>query len=394
MRKLLVLAAVFVALPATASAGVRGPASDVVVAEVSAPMDVAIDGPVVAYTQRIGKAGAEVVVVDRAGTRRIPAGRGSSPVAVGRGPGGRRWVAYQRCTPRCALVARPVAAGGRSKVIAGGTRPNDLAVGGGRVFWIEGRRVRSRALRGGAIRREAYAGIDTPDRLDADARTLAVTGDTDGDEDSGIEGGSALSVSRPGSGRARVRAARSYSQEPVAYRSPVITKAGITTLFEDGFAFDTARKFADFPAGRRGVSTRGSGGMEIVEWDASGDAAVFLEAPTDVGCGIGSQFQDTTIAAAPCRIVRADLGGERLLPPAITVASATATVRQVRMRRGRVTGATPLPGVPVEIRDGDGKLLRVVATDARGTIDHSAFDSALALIARTTPRSYGFVGGT
>lgn len=45
--------------------------------------------------------------------------------------------------------------------------------------------------------------------------------------------------------------------------------------------------------------------MQLLGWDADGDRAVFIEAPTDVGCVIGDFFSDVEIGRAPCRIVLA-----------------------------------------------------------------------------------------
>jgi len=204
MRKLVLFVVTFLlvaALPAAASAT---PAFDRVLDELTGPLDVGIDGPVTAYTRRVGTRGAELVVRNGSrSVRRIPAGRGVSHVDVGRDRRGRRVVVFSRCGARCEVRSLP-AGGGRSREIARAGRVLDLSVGAGRAFWTDGRRVRSRALDGGPIRREAVAPGLRPIDLDTDGRTLAVTGDLPFELDVG-NGTTGLSVTRPGSGRARLR---------------------------------------------------------------------------------------------------------------------------------------------------------------------------------------------
>ena len=227
------------AFPAGASAAAT---ADRVIDEVSAPMDVGIDGSVVAYTRRVGTRGVQVVIRD--GERpvvRLAAGGGESPVGVGRDGTGARVVVYLRCAERCDVVA--------------------------------------------------YS---------------------------------------PAAGRARVV-----------------------------------------------------------------DRAVFVEAPSDAGCALGNDFLEQIIARVPCRIVLADLSGERLLAPRISIDKRVATVMQAKVRGGKITGRLPLAGVAVEVRDSEEKLVATLTTDAAGKVALPEADGdGLALSAATTPRSYAYDSGT
>ena len=375
-----------VALPAAASAT---PRADRVLDEVSAPMDVGIDGRVVAYTRRVGTRGVQVVVRD--GDRpvvRLAAGRGVSPVDVGRDASRRHVVVFVRCGGRCDLVASSPSAG-RSRVVVRGVRASEVTIGRGRVFWIEGRQVRSRALDGGAVRREAVVRGMDPTELDTDGTTLAVTGDVPTDVGNGATG---LSVTRVGSGRARLRGERAYGEEYAAIRGPVVTARGVTTLF-DSFIEGVSAAFADFAAGKRGLAESTTGGMELLKWDAAGGRAAFIEAPTDVGCGVGDAFAEQLVADAPCRIVVASTAGERLLGPRVAISRTTATVLRTTLLAGSVSGRLPVAGVAVELRRDGGVVGRLV-TDARGRVTLPAGDAEkpLAVVAMTEPRSYGYYG--
>ncbi len=375
------------AFPGGASAT---PVPDRVLAEVTAPLGVGIDGSVVAYSRRVGTRGVEVVVRD--GDRpavRLAAGRGIGAVDVGRDRRDRVVVVYARCGGRCDLVAFGLAVG-RTRVVVRGVRATDVTVGRGRVFWTDGKRVRSRSLDGGPVRGEAVAGRMDPTEIDTDGTTLAATGEVPFDDGNGATG---LSVTRVGSGRARLRGSRGYGEEYAAIRSPVVTRAGVTTLL-DSFPPGVAPGFADFAAGTRGFTGRTAGGMKLLDWDAAGSSAVFVEAPTDVGCGVGDAFADEKVLDAPCRIVRAELGGERLLPPRVAISGATATVLRTTLLGGEVTGRQGLPGVAVELLR-DGRVVGQLVTDAQGRVPLPAGDMGgpLAVVAATEPRSYAYNGG-
>lgn len=375
-----------VALPATAGAATS---TDRVIAEVGAPLDVGVDGPVVAYSRRVGAGAVEIVVRD--GLRpelRLTAGRGTGRVDVGRDGFNGRVVVFVRCRPRCDLVAYSPAVM-RFRVVAAGVRAGDVAVGRNRAFWIDGRRVRSRSLAGGPTRREAVAKGLIPSELGTDGTTLAVTGDVP--QPASTDNATGLSVTRVGSGRARLRGTRAFSQDYTAIRAPVVTSRGVTTLF-DVLVPDVATSFADFAAGGRDLSQRTTGGMQVVAWDAAGDSAVFIEAATEIGCGVGDTIPAERVAAAPCRIVVADLGGPRLLPPHVTVTGRTATVLQRMASRARVTSQRPLAGVPVELRRG-GQVVGRLTTDGYGRVTLPAPDGPpLAVVALTVPQSYAYYG--
>lgn len=374
------------ALPVAASAT---PRADRVLDEVSAPFDVGIDGRVVAYTRRVGTRGVQVVVRD--GDRpvvRLTAGRGVSPVDVGRDRRGRRVVVYVRCGGRCDLVAYTPSAK-RSRVVVPGVRVSDVTVGRARVFWIQSRQVRSRALDGGPVRREAVARGMNPSELDTDGKTLAVTGEVPFENGNGATG---LSVTRVGSGRARLRGERAYGEEYAAIRDPVVIPSGVTTLF-DSFIPGVAAAFADFAPGKRGFSKRTTGGMGLVQWDAAGGRAAFVEAPTDVGCGVGDAFTEQLVADTPCRIVVASTGGERLLGPRVAISGTTATVLRTTLVGDRVTDRQGIAGVTVELRR-DEKVVGRLVTDARGrvTLPPRDAEKPLAVVAMTEPPSYGYYG--
>jgi hypothetical protein len=378
------------ALPA---AGVAAPTPDRVLDEVSAPFDVGVDGAVVAYTRRVGTRGVQVVIRD--GSRpavRLSAGRGASAVDVGRDERGRRVVVYTRCGARCDLVAFSPAAG-RSRVVARGVPASDVAVGRGRAFWIDGRRVRSRALTGGPVRAEGLARGLAPAELDTDGITLAVTGELPTGFGNGTTG---LSVTRVGSGRARLRAERTYGEEYAALRSPVVTAQGVSTLF-DYFTEGVSYAFADAPAGGRGFRERTTGGMGVLQWDAGGGSAAFVEAPTNVGCEVGDAFSENVVARAPCRIVLAAAQGERLLPPRVALARSSATVLRATLAGSRVVGRRGLAGVAVELRR-KGRVVARLVTDAGGRValpprpEDARPDDALAVVALTEPPSYAYYG--
>lgn len=393
MRLSVIVLAVLAAVPASAAAA---PLPDRVLAEVSTPLAVGIDGTTVAYTHRIGKRKVELVVRrEGAPVRRIPAGRGPSPVDVGRDRRGRRIVVYVRCGRRCDVLALP-AQGGRSRVIAGVRRAADVTIGANRVFWTDGLRVRSRSLDGGPVRSEAFGGEMKPTALDTDGRTLAVTGDT---RFPAGEGGTQLTVTRPGSGRARFLEDRDYTEAYVEYRSPVVTRAGVTTLYEDDEP-GVATSFADFASGKDTTKFRGTGEMLILDWDASGDRAVFIQGSSlRGGCDFTYEDFDTgdlkKELEAPCRIVQADLRGERLLPPDFASCAGSdptnfiCTVsRAVVQRGGSITAQVPQPGVVVEMRQGPRLLFRST-TDARGRVRLPNLEG-VTIIARTDPPTYSF----
>ncbi|CAA9470147.1 MAG: hypothetical protein AVDCRST_MAG53-1215 [uncultured Solirubrobacteraceae bacterium] len=270
-----------------------------------------------------------------------------------------------------------------------GVRALDVTIGRGRIYWADGRTVRSRSLDGGPVRREAVARGVSSVEIDTDGRTLAVVGD--GPSDIG-NGSSALSVTRPGSGRARLRGERAYGEEYAELRGPVVTRSGVTTLFDEVTA-GVAYAFADFRARGRGLQERTSGGMGIVEWDADDRAMALVEAPSEGGCTVGDIEDDDAVAfEAPCRIVLARSGGERLLPPRISSSRRVATVLQTTLRAGTVTGRRPLAGVAVQFRRGNEVRARLV-TDAQGRVMLPTTEGeGLAVVAETTPRSYAYLG--
>lgn len=137
-----------------------------------------------------------------------------------------------------------------------------------------------------------------------------------------INGKSGLSITRPGSGRARLRGSQGFGEQYEAIRSPAVTPNGITSLYETSEASGgptLAHTFAVFADGGRGYDLQTTGGMHILEWDAAGNDAVFIQGATDAGCVIGDAREGIDVGAAACRIVRADLSGERVLPPMFVV---------------------------------------------------------------------------
>ncbi len=315
-RMLFVSLLVVLAAFPTCASGAAVP--DRVADEVSGPIDVGIDGSVVAYAHRVGTRGVEVVVRDGSKPAvRLDAGRRESPIGVGRDRAGRRVVVYLRCGGTCDLVAYSPSAK-RSRVVDEGfARATDLAVGKGRVFWIVGRRAFSRPLGPGKARREAVVANMDPRTLDSDGTTLAVVGDLPGEFDGGATG---VSITR--------------------------------------------------------------------------DRAVFVEAPSDAGCALGSDFLEQIIARVPCRIVVADLARERILPPRIAIDERVATVVRTKVRGSKITGRLALAGVAVEVRDSDEQLIASLTTDARGKVTLPEADGdGLAVSAATTPRSYAYDSG-
>ena len=370
--------------PAGASAA---PQPDRVVAEITGePQGVGVSGSVLAYGDAYDT---RIVVRDgSAPARRLSAGKRGGALDVGRDRRGRPVVVYARCGRRCDLVAFSPSAG-RSRIVVKDVRGfvYDVTVGRGRIFWIAGSTVLSRSLDGGPVRREAVAkGVD-PSEIDTDGRTLAVVGG--GPWEFG-NGSTALSVSRVGSGRARIRGERIQGEEYAALRGPVVTRAGVSTLF-DVFTGGVAYGFADFRAGGRGLQDRTTGGTGIAEWDADGNDMVFVEAPSTAGCAVGDSEAEENVLDAPCRIVRARLGGERLLPPRIAISGEVATVLQATLQGDKVTGRRPLAGVAVEVRTEADVLARLV-TDARGRVTLPEEGGELAVVAETTPRSYAYYG--
>lgn len=380
------------------------PVSDVVLDEVRAPLDVGINGSVVAYTHRTASARTEVVIrLGAAAPRRIAAGKGYSPVDVGVDRRGRRVVGFQRCAARCDLMTVPVV-GGRPRVVARIERAADLTIGRGRIFWIEQRQVRSRLLAGGPIRREAVASGVRPQRIDTDGRTLAVTGEMVYQD---INGKSGLSVTRPGSGRARLRGSKGFGEQYEAIRSPAVTPNGITSLYETSEASGgptLAHTFAVFADGDRGYDLQTTGGMHVLEWDAAGNDAVFIHGATDAGCVIGDALEGIDVGAAPCRIVRADLSGERRLAPMLvesppmivgSVAITQLTVQVMTLADGKITSRVGVPGIAVEYRDDKGTILGRTVTDEFGRMRPTTVlpspKSSVAVVAATTPPSYAFL---
>lgn len=389
MSKRLALLTLLVALAAFPASAAATPQPDRVIDEVSLPMGVGIDGPVVAWAKRRGTLGAQVVVRDGSRPRvLLSAGLGSSLVDVGRDRRGRRVVVFTRCGGRCDIVSFSLASRS-TRVVVPGVRATDVTVGAGRVFWADGRRVRSRSLEGGRVRFEAVAGRMQPSELDTDGKTLAVTGPVPFDSGNGATG---LSVTRPGSGRARLRGRRAFGEEYAALRAPVVAPEGVVTLFDD-FTAGIAPGWADFAAGQRGFTKRTSGGMGIVAWDAGAGSAVLVEAPTDAGCALGDAFSEQRVGDAPCRVVIASTEGERLLPPRIAVAENTATVQRTTLDGQRITGRTALPGVPVELIR-SGQVVERLITDAQGRValPASTGGDPLGIVALTEPRSYAFRG--
>jgi hypothetical protein len=152
-----------------------------------------------------------------------------------------------------------------------------------------------------------------------------------------------------------------------------------------------SERFADLASGKRGWTQRGTGAMRILAWDADGSHAVFVEAPSEIGCALGVQFNDQTIGSAPCRIVLADLAHERLLPPQIAIDKNVATVQRPTLDGSKVTGRIVLPGVAVQVRDGT-NVVATLTTDARGKVTLPVNDSedGLAVVASTTPATHAY----
>ncbi len=387
-------------LPAGASGA---PVPDRVVAEVSEPLGVGISGPVLAYSRGVGTGGVQIVVHDGdAPAKRLSAGRGTGPVDVGRDRRGRPVVGYERCGGRCDLVAFSPSAR-RSRVVVEGVRALDVTIGRGRIYWADGRTVSSRSLDGGPVRREAVARGVSAVEIDTDGRTLAVVGDGPSDIGNGSSAlrsrvGLRAGAAARGAGERRgVRglragaAARGYGEEYAELRGPVVTRSGVTTLFDEVSA-GVAYAFADFRAGGRGLQERTSGGMGIVEWDADDRAMALVEAPSEGGCTVGDIEDDDVAFEAPCRIVLARSGGERLLPPRISISRRMATVLQTTLRAGTVTGRRPLAGVAVQFRRG-GEVRARLVTDAQGRVMLPTTEGeGLAVVAETTPRSYAYLG--
>jgi len=189
-----------------------------------------------------------------------------------------------------------------------------------------------------------------------------------------------------GSGRARIRGERTQGEQYAALRGPVVTRTGVSTLF-DAFTGGVAYAFTDFRAGGRGLQNGTTGGTGIAAWDAM----VFVEAPSTAGCAVGDSEADEIVLAAPCWIVRARLGGERLLPPRIAISGTVATVLQTTLTGDNVTGRRPLAGVTVQVRTQADVLARLV-TDPRGRVTLPKDRGGLAVVAETTPRSYAYYG--
>jgi len=272
----------------------------------------------------------------------------------------------------------------------GFAKATELAVGKRRVFWISGARVYSRPFGAGRARREALAAHLRPGSLDSDGTTLAVVGDLPGEFAGGATG---VWVTRVGSGKARLRAARSYSEEYAGFRIPVVTARGVTTLF-DHFTFTTSTSFAELGTGKTGWNERGTAGIEILTWDADGDRAVFVEGPSDAGYAIGNDYLEQIVERVPCRIPLADPSGERLMPPRISIVKRVATVAQAKVRGRRVIVRAPLAGVAVEVRE-SGKVVATLTTDAQGkvTLPEGESGDGLAVQAATTPLSYAYYSG-
>jgi len=374
--------------PAGASAA---PQPDRVVAELTgAPQGIGVSGSVLAYGEGYD---AKIVVRDgSAPARRLSAGKRGGALDVGRDRRGRPVVVYARCGRRCDLVAFSPSAG-RSRIVVNDVRGfvSDVTVGRGRIFWIAGSTVLSRSLEGGPVRREAVAeGVD-PNEIDTDGRTLAVVGGGPGETGNGS---TALSITRVGSGRARIRGERIRGDEYATLRGPlrgpVVTGTGVRTLFDESTA-GVAYAFADFRAGGRGLQQRTTGGTGIAAWDADGTAMAFVEAPSAAGCALGlTEEADPNVLDAPCRIVRARLGGERLLPPRIAMSAEVATVLQTTVAGDKETGRRPLAGVAVQVRVGADVRARLV-TNAQGRVTLPPPEKGgSAVVAATTPRSYAY----
>lgn len=183
------------------------PQPDRVVAEVlGEPQAVGVSGSVLAYGELAGNDTRKVVRDGSAPARRLSAGERGGALDVGRDRRGRPVVVFVRCGRRCDLVAFSPSAG-RSRIVAKDVRGfvYDVTVGRGRIFWIAGKTVLSPALDGGLVRREAVAKGVNAIEIEPDGWTLAVVGS--GPDETG-NGSTALSVTRVGSGRARIRGER------------------------------------------------------------------------------------------------------------------------------------------------------------------------------------------
>ena len=151
-------------------------------------------------------------------------------------------------------------------------------------------------------------------------------------------------------------------------------------------------------------------GNEVTEAEGTAENPIRFVSLLDDDYGFGGTFDTNGIAlpdgftsrriavgAAPCRIVRADLSGERRLPPMIagTVATTGLAVQAVTLDGGKITSRTGLPGIPVEFRDKEGTVLGRTVTDEFGRLRPTnllpSATSSIGVLAATTPPSYAFL---
>ncbi len=378
--------------PAAAEAA---PVPDRVVAAVARPLDVAIDGRTVAWLHLPGAGrAAELVIHDgRRVVRRIAAGRagegvvdnGPGAVDVGRDARGRAVVAYSQCASvegsACDVRVVRVAGGPPERVARTEGMTADVALGGGRVAWIdpdsEGQ-VRSRVLSGGPVRLVADLSDGSLTDLAVAGGRIVASGYTSAQPDgSNSDYEYTYLLAEAGPGSARLRPLRSGGS--LGFDSPAITRRGITVL-------DSPRAFADLSGGRRKLRATG---MPTLGWDAAGDRAVLVEGAPVRGETCGLELVDVIEnplklteaeqkalegkedVPTPCRIVvSANHRAERLLPPVVTRVGRRATITRAVLSNGRVVRREPVrrSGVTVTVRDIDGAVVASPKTDAGGRV--------------------------
>ena len=320
---------------------------------------------------------------------RLAAGRGESPVGVGRdraGQAGRRVPALRRDAAISSRTRPPPSA--RASSIRGFAGATDLAVGKGRVFWADGQ--------AGALAAAAPAGrcAARPSSRTWNQPKL----DSDGDDARRhrrparrvLGGATGVSITRPGSGKARLRAERQYSEEYAGFRVPVVTAKGVTTLF-DHFTFTTSTTFADLAAGeprlgrardrrhadpdlgrrrRQRRLRRGAFGRRLRPRQRLPRADHRPRAVPD-------RARRPRARAASCR------RGSRST-------SASRPSLRTKVRGSKITGRTPLAGVAVEVRDSDEKLVASLAR-RRGKVDAAEADGDGRRLPRR-PAQYAYDG--
>jgi len=384
------------ALAVLAPAAAAAPVPDRVLAEVARPLDVAMDGKVVAWLHLPGAGRAtELVIHDgRRVVRRLPAGRSgegivdnaAASVDVGRDARGRAVVVFTSCpgveAEVCDVrVAR--AAGGPSKRLARVVgMPDDVAVGGGRVVWNDGDdrgKVQWAPLTGGPVRvATSMAGPEYVADLATDGRRVVAHGYTSDQPDgSNSDYEYSYLVKEAAFGSMRMRTLTEGGN--VSFDGVALTSRGIMGL-------DSPRAFAELVGGRRTLRPTG---MPTMLADATGEAAVSVvgEAIRGEACGLRlidtdenpaglteaelQAVEDKADVPAPCRIVVSPrVRAERLLPPEITRSGRKATITRPVLSGGRVVRreAVRRAGIPVTVRDLDAKVVATLKTDAGGRV--------------------------